>query len=278
MLIVIIAAVCEWAFPQNEQVTRSFYVTMIVIIGYSFFFTAYNGSELPPSYDRRIIRDSFQSGGKRCRLFFKAYKLYQESDFNEALSIFNEIKEYNLRDRESAVLSFYIGRCYQFMGYATNASQKFRESIDSGIEVDEVYTLCGREMVSCGNFSAAEDVYNELLEKGSDSDYIYTDMGMLYIKANEPEKALEAFSTSVKKHLNYAFAMGGCALAYLLKKDVGNAKFFFGQAVLNNIDDVEGFTEYYINVAETQGVSDEIGVKAKPKLYIDPAKFVGGDE
>jgi tetratricopeptide (TPR) repeat protein len=164
------------------------------------------------------------------------------------------------------------------MGYPTNASQKFRESIENGIGVDEVYTLCGREMVSCGDFRAAEYVYNELLKKGSDSDYIYTDMGMLYIKANEPEKALDAFSTSIKKHMNYAFAMGGCALAYVLKKDAANAKFFFGQAVLNNIDDVDGFTEYYISVAETQGISDELGVKPKPKLYIDPAKIIGGDD
>jgi tetratricopeptide (TPR) repeat protein len=278
MIVSIIAAVCEALMPLSELMVWCFNTAILVIIGYSFFSTAYNGSDLPPSYDRRIIKDSFQSGGKRCRLFHKAYRCYQESDFNEALNIFNEIKDYNLREREGAVLSFYIGRCYQFMGYSTNASMHFRDSIDKGIEVDEVYTLCGREMVSCGNFSAAEEVYNELLKKGSDSDYIYTDMGMLYIKANEPEKALEAFSTSIKKHYNYAFAMGGCALAYLLKKDAANAKFFFGQAVLNNIDDVEGFTEYYVSVAETQGLSEELGVKPKPKLYIDPAKFVGGDE
>ncbi|MDR0974146.1 MAG: hypothetical protein LBL80_00405 [Ruminococcus sp.] len=275
-ILIIIAAFCEWFVPHDVNLTRSFFLAMVILIGYSFFFTAYNGSE-QPSYDKRIIKDSFQGGGKCSRIFSRAYKLFSESDFAEALTMFNELKEYNLKGRESAVLSFYIGRCYQFMGYSTNASQKFRESIENGIGVDEVYTLCGREMVSCGNFSGAEDIYNELLEKGSDSDYIYTDMGMLYIKANEPEKALEAFSTSIKHHMNYAFAMGGCALAYVLKKDAVNAKFFFGQAVLNNIDDIDGFTDYYLSVAETQGISEDIGVKPKPKLYFDPSKIVGDE-
>jgi tetratricopeptide (TPR) repeat protein len=260
------------------DMTLIFNVILLTVIGYSFFFAAYNSAEPPPPYDRRIIKDAFDGASKYCRLFYKAYQKYLEGDFADALTEFNDIKEFELKKREKAVLSFYIGRCYQYMGYPTNASKQFRDSIDNGIGVDEVYTLCGREMVSCGDFSAAEDVYNELIKAGSDSDYIYTDMGMLYIKANDPEKALDSFSTSIRKHMNYAFAMGGCALAYVLKKDSANAKFFYGQAIINNIDDVEGFTEYYLSVAETQGLSEDIGIKPKPKLYIDPAKLTGGDD
>jgi tetratricopeptide (TPR) repeat protein len=278
IITLIAAAFCRWIFPQDGSMDGFFLMLMLVEVGYSFFVTFWNNTIISQNYDKRIIGSNFEGIAPYCRMFHRSYKQLVEGDIADALNGFITVKDSKIKKTEMAVVCYFLGRCYQHMGYPTNAANYFRESIDNGIGIDEVYTLCGREMVACGNFTAAEQVYNELLSTESKSDYIYTDIGMLFIKANEPEKALEAFSTSIKKHMNYAFAMGGCALAYVLKKDSANAKFFYGQAIINNIDDVEGFTEYYLSVAETQGLSDDIGIKPKPKLYIDPAKLTGGDD
>jgi tetratricopeptide (TPR) repeat protein len=204
--------------------------------------------------------------------------MLNEGNVNGALEGFTELKDTELKGRQRAVLLFYIGRCYQFMGYPTNAARYFLECVEAGIGVDEVYTLCGRELTACGDFSSAETIFNELINRNAHSEFVYTDMGMLYIKANEPDKALDTFSRSIKHHMNYAFALGGCALAYILKNDPTNAKFFYAQAILNNIDDADGFTDYYISVAETHGLSDEIGIKPRPKIYFDPNKLGTAEE
>jgi tetratricopeptide (TPR) repeat protein len=277
ILVIIAATICECLLPQDEFLTRSFLFAMLIMIGYSFFFPLWNNDTAPSPYDKRIIGKNFDSAKRYCRTFRRSYRQLVEGDVSDALNGFISVRESKIKKSEMAVVCYFLGRCYQHMGYPTNAANFFRESINNGIGMDEVYTLCGREMVACGNFTAAEEIYNELLATDSKSDYIYTDIGMLYIKANDSEKALEAFSTSIKKHMNYAFALGGCALAYLLKKDAKNANFFFGQAVVNNIDDVEGFIEYFVSIAETQGMADEIAVKVKPKIVFEPVKVGEGD-
>jgi tetratricopeptide (TPR) repeat protein len=277
-LTVVGAFIANLISPFDNSMFFSVMVIELIILGYSFFYTAWNGSETAPNYDKRIIKNTFDGPGSHARLFRRSYKSLIEGDIATALEGFNLLKESKLHGREKAVLFFYIGRCYQFMGYPTNAARSFRTSIDEGIGIDEVYTLCGREMVSCGDFSSAETVYNELIEKSAvcaaqTPEFVYTDIGMLYIKANDPDKALETFSYAIKHHLNYAFALGGCAIAYILKNDSKNAKFFYSQAVLNNIDDLDGFTEYYVSVAETQGLSDEIGIKPRQKVFFDPSQL-----
>jgi tetratricopeptide (TPR) repeat protein len=258
---------------NGQSWTQICLIAAVVIFGYSVFAALWDNPDRLNPGDRHIIKDTFSGGGRRSRRFHRTLRMIAEGNFADALDELNNLREQISSGRERAVLCFYTGRCYQYMGYPTNATKQFREAIETGIDVDEVYTICGREMVSCGDFSGAESIYNELLARKASSDYILTDMGMLYIKSGDPDKALRVFSESIKQHMNYAFAMGGCALAYLLKKDTDNAKFFYGQAIVNNIDDIEGFTEYYINVAETQGLTEDIGIKQKPKLYFDPSHF-----
>jgi tetratricopeptide (TPR) repeat protein len=273
MFFVILSSVADTFFGAGREFTRICIVIELVIFGYSIFAAIWERDEHISAYDKRIIRDSFSGGGRRAKRFRQCIRFISEGNMADALDELNRLKEQTPSGRENAVLCFYLGRCYQFMGYPTNAKKLFLEAIETGIDVDEVFTLCGREMVTCGDFAGAEAVYNKLLERKGTSEYVLTDLGMLYIKSNEPEKALQAFSNSIKNHMNYAFAMGGCALAYLLKKDTENASFFYSQAIINNIDDSDGFTEYYISVAETQGLADNIGIKPKQKVYLDPTQL-----
>jgi tetratricopeptide (TPR) repeat protein len=229
-------------------------------------------------FESRLIGNTFSGLGKKAKLFRRGCDFLHFGELSDALDTFNKLKNTNLTQREKAVLSFFLGKCYDVMGYPTNAVNYYRESLESDIGLDEVYLITARAFTVNGDFTEAEEVYDALLSKESKLENIYTDLGMVYIKANQPDKALATFSKSLKLHHNYSFALGGCALAYLLKSDTENAKFFFSQAIINNIDDIDGFTEYYCSVAESKGLSDEIGVKPHPKLYFDPALLKGDVE
>jgi tetratricopeptide (TPR) repeat protein len=252
-----------------------FLVLVAVIILFSIVASLINTPEDVSEFENRVINGAFSGPGKHSKLFRKGYTLLHSGDLADALEYFNELKNAKLGRKERAVLCFYLGRCYEVMGYPTNASNYYREAIESDIGPDEVYLIAARAYTSNGNFTEAEEVYGSLLRRNTMLENVYTDLGMVYIKANMPDKALATFNKSLKLHHNYSFALGGCALAYLLKSDTVNARFFFSQAIINNIDDTDGFTEYYCSVAESKGLSDEIGVTPRPKLYFDPSLFKG---
>jgi tetratricopeptide (TPR) repeat protein len=231
-----------------------------------------------PDFESRLIGNAFKGAGGNAKTFRRALTQLRSGDLAGALDLFNELKNAKLTGRERSVLCFYLGRCYEVMGYPTNAAKFYREALENGIGIDEVYLIAARAYTSNGSFTEAEELYGSLLTRGTKLENIYTDLGMVYIKANNPDKALETFSKALKLHHNYSFALGGCALAYLLKSDTVNARFFFSQAIINNIDDSEGFSEYYYSVAESKGLGEEIGFKPRPKLYFDPTAFKGDRE
>jgi tetratricopeptide (TPR) repeat protein len=253
-------------------------VLEIAVILFSIFVPLMGEAETSSWFEYRIVGDSFKGLGNKARTFRRGCSQMRYGDVSDALESFNELKTAKLVGRERAVLCFYLGRCYDVMGYPTNAANYYRESLDADIDIDEVYLITARAFTVGGNYDEAEEIYEALLSRETKLENIYTDLGMVYIKANKPDKALETFSKSAKLHHNYSFALGGLALAYLLKSDTVNARFFFSQAIINNIDDTDGFTEYYCSVAESKGLGDEIGVSPHPKLYFDPALLKGGKE
>jgi tetratricopeptide (TPR) repeat protein len=255
-----------------------FLVIVATIVLFSIIASLIDTPNDVSEFEDRLISGAFSGSGKTSKTFRKAYAMLHSGDLADALDCFNELKNAKLRKNERAVLCFYLGRCYEVMGYPTNAANYYREAIDADIGLDEVYLIAARAYTSNGSFTEAEEVYGSLLRRNTKLENVYTDLGMVYIKANEPDKALETFSKSLKLHHNYSFALGGCALAYLLKSDTVNARFFFSQAIINNIDDTDGFTEYYCSVAESKGLGDEIGVTPRPKLYFDPTMLKGDRE
>jgi tetratricopeptide (TPR) repeat protein len=253
-------------------------VLEVAIILFSILNALIYDSVNKPEFESRLIGNTFSGIGTKAKLFRRACDHMHFGDLSDALEVFNTLKNKNLTKREKAVLSFFLGKCYEVMGYPTNAVNYYRQSLEEDIGLDEVYLITARAFTVNGDFTEAEEVYDDLLSRDSKLENIYTDLGMVYIKANQPDKALETFSKSLRLHHNYSFALGGCALAYLLKSDTENAKFFYSQAIINNIDDLDGFTEYYCNIAESKGLADEIGVKPHPKLYFDPTLLKGDVE
>ena len=179
-------------------------------------------------------------------------------DFNTSLDKMEEIEEKPLTDNQKAVLSFYMGRCYQMMGYPANAVKHFETCLDLGMKLNDVYLLAARCLAQNGRFDDAIEYYNVLIERESYFEFIYTDIGLAYLKKGDGEKAFEYFKKSVDEGMNYSFALGGCSLACLQMKDLEKSNEYFKEAVRCSMEDVNGFKVYYCNIAESVGLINEI--------------------
>ena len=104
-------------------------------------------------------------------------------------------------------------------------------------------------------------------EKKIAYDSLYTDMGMCYLKWEKPDEAIACFDRSVREGKNYAFSLGGYAIAYIMKKDVETSREAYKAALVSGLTDVKGFIEYYRSVAEAAGCSESI--KEFSKITID---------
>lgn len=200
------------------------------------------------------LKGCFNKGGTEAKLFRKANMLFEGDSVVDALNLFKDINTDKLTNREKAVLSYYIGRCYQLTGYPANAAIAYGDAIDGGYPDDLVYIFAARCESFNKNYEKSLEYYNTLLENKTAIDYVYTDIGMMYLKANDGAKALEAFEKSIELNVNSTFAEGGCALAYLLMGELEKSKDFYNRALLNGVDDEEGFKQYYDEVAEICGV------------------------
>ncbi len=179
-------------------------------------------------------------------------------DFNTSLDKMEEISEKELTDNQRAVLSFYMGRCYQMMGYPANAVRHFEACLELGMCLNDVYLLAARCLAQNGRFDDAIAYYNVLIERESYFEFIYTDIGLAYLKKGDGEKAFEYFRKSVDEGMNYSFALGGCSLACLQMKKLEESNDYFKEAVRCSMEDVNGFKVFYCNIAESVGLINEI--------------------
>lgn len=232
------------------------------MLAYYFFFSndmRYDSSKLG-EFDRNMLR---QFGMRYERKLREAVMDMHIFDFNTALEKYDELSEKELADNQRAVLSFYMGRCYQLMGYPANGAKHFDKAIELGLKLNDTYLLAARCLVQNGRFDDAIEYYNILIERESYFEFIYTDVALAYLKKGDGEKALEYFRKSVDEGMNYSFALGGCSLAYLQLRDLEKSKEYYKEAVRCNMEDINGFKMYYCNIAESVGLIDEIDEQMK---------------
>lgn len=213
------------------------------------------------NFDRALVFGYFS--GAEAKLLREAVIDMHLADLNGALEKFKSLEEKELPDDKRSVLCFYMGRCYQLMGYPSNGVKYFQEALDKGLKLSDTYLLTARCLTQNGRFDEALECYNALLEKDCYFDFIYTDMGIACLKKGDGEKALEYFNKSIDEGKNYSFALGGCSLAYLQTKDLDKSREYYKKALTNNMDDVNGFKIFYCNIAEAVGLLDEIDPQMK---------------
>lgn len=225
------------------------------------------------NFDRALVFGYFC--GSEAKLLREAVIDMHLMDLNGALEKLRQLEEKELPDDKRSVLCFYMGRCYQLMGYPSNGVKYFQEALEKGLKLSDTYLLTARCLTQNGRFDDALECYNALLEKDCYFDFIYTDMGIACLKKGDGEKALEYFTKSVDEGKNYSFALGGCSLAYLQMKDLDKSREYYRKALTCNMDDVNGFKIFYCNIAESVGLLDEIDPQMK--LYSEPGTEQGDE-
>lgn len=216
-------------------------------------------------FDRRRIYSCFS--GKNASLLCEAAIDMEMMSFSEALEKLKEVEqEEDLDEPQKAVLDYYLGKCYQYMGYPSNGAKYFRDAIDKGFASEDAYLFAARCLVANGSFDDAIYYYGSLISKGCVFDFIYTDVGLAYLKKGDGEKALEYFKRSLSEGKNYAFALGGCSLAYLQMKDLARSEEFYRKALACNMTDIYGFKIFYCNIAESVGLLNDINPNIKKSM------------
>ncbi len=212
------------------------------------------GTKIFHAYDEDIIDDCFTHINRSSALFEQGLYLFHHNNIKEALRIFTEIDtgNYKLSQKEQGVLSFYRGRTYHLLGIFPNAVLSYEKAKENGFNMPLLPLFTARCFAADGDVDSAMKIYNSLIDTDHEfADLIRTDVGRMYLDLNEGEKALEWFQEALVRHENYAVAAGGAAIACLLTGDLDRSKNLYRIAVLNNINDLQGFKQYYDEIRKT---------------------------
>lgn len=201
--------------------------------------------------DAELIGKHFRGMRRIDRHFCKALDFLMQDRIMESLEGFRDLLDEPLSREERGIVEFYLARTYQLTGCPSNAVQHYEESLACGFESGYRTLFHARSQMEAGMFEDAFATYQLLLEKPIRGvTCIYTDIGMLFLRARNGEKAAQWFEASIERGENYPFALGGCALAQLLLGNEEKSKEYYEQALLNRMPDPEGFREFYEEIAD----------------------------
>ncbi len=197
-------------------------------------------------YDDELIGDNFTGFGKKDNIFAEALDTLFDKKVKKALDLFISLKDYELTESEKGVMYFYIARCYQLMGYFSNAYTNYETAVSYGFENDLVPLFMSRCCSDMGEIEKAVEIYNKACENNNEYTAVFrTDIGRMYLSENNAREALKWFLEAVEKREDYSNALGGCAIAYTLIHDLKNGEDYYKKALLNNIPNPDDFTSYY---------------------------------
>ncbi|MBQ9908100.1 MAG: tetratricopeptide repeat protein [Oscillospiraceae bacterium] len=198
--------------------------------------------------DEQLIGKNFGGFRRQDKLFCSGMEAYAADRPREALEYFLAVQdEFELSVSETGVLAFYLGRCYQMLDCPSNAVTYYRKARENGFSEPFAKLFEARSCSECGDFSNSLTLFQDLLEHDPPKEFyfLYTDIGYLYIKQKQPEQAEEWFRKSIDQKQNYAFALGGMAIASLQKGDFAAAQDYHYKALVNRLDNAVSFRKYY---------------------------------
>jgi hypothetical protein rflaF_00814 len=201
-------------------------------------------------YDDHIIGKAFTGLNKKSFLFEKGLECFAQKKFRIALEIFTDLDNANYprTEREKGVLSFYRGRCYDILQAYPNALICYEKAAETEFYYDGLPLLIARASFENGETQRAVEIYTGLLEADRENVYeriIRTSLGHIYLKIGENETALKWFQDAIDRHENYAEALAGAAIAQVALHNFEEGDKLYRLALINNIDNSEGFTRYY---------------------------------
>ena len=198
--------------------------------------------------DEHLIGKNFGGFRKQDKLFCSGMEAYAADHPREALEYFLAVQnDFELSESETGVLSFYLGRCYQMLDCPSNAVTYYQTARAKGFSEPFAKLFEARSYSECGDFENSLALFEELLANDPPPEFffLYTDIGYLYIKQKQPDQAEEWFRKSIDKKQNYAFALGGMAIASLQKGDFSAAQEYHYKALVNRLENAVSFRKYY---------------------------------
>lgn len=244
--------------PDFFNIT-AFYLVLDAFVIISTVFVLYKSGSIH-KIDADIIGNNFIGFGKKSRNFRKAVEDFCNDDFPKAINELKDIEEkYNLSDSENGVLCFYVARCYDIMSYYPNALNYYEKAEKFGFSDESIILFKANCIGASGDTEQALSIYNDILNSDNRySIYVRTYIGKMYLENRQPEKALKWYLEAVEKRENYAMALGGCSLAYLMLGNNEESRKYYQYAIINNMSDLEGFKAYYKEISESLKGSDSV--------------------
>lgn len=204
-------------------------------------------------YDDELVGDNFTGFGKKIRIFHQAQESFLYARYNKALAGFQRLEDEfadKTTDEEKALVCFYTARCYQIMNYAPNAVKYF-ESAEQSRRAPKINSFFyARALGENGDTCEAAELFRKILADETNPYRIFVrcEAGRMYLQLNDGKTALEWFGEAMKNHEDYANALGGAAVAHTILHNFKDGEELYRQALLNHIDDPDGFTDYYKRV------------------------------
>lgn len=244
--------------PDFFNIT-AFYLVLDAFVIISTVFVLYKSGSIH-KIDADIIGNNFIGFGKKSRNFRKAVEDFCNDDFPKAINELKDIEEkYNLSDSENGVLCFYMARCYDIMSYYPNALNYYEKAEKAGFSDESIILFKANCIGASGDTEQALSIYKDILNSDNRySIYVRTYIGKMYLENRQPEKALKWYLEAVEKRENYAMALGGCSLAYLMLGNNEESRKYYQYAIINNMSDLEGFKAYYKEISESLKGSDSV--------------------
>lgn len=247
--------------PDFLNITR-FYIVLDIFVIFSAILVRLKNVGSIHKIDADVIGNNFIGFSKKSRSFRKTVEYLKDYNFPKAVNEFKNIEENynnNLSDSEKAVLYFYIADCYRIMHYYPNALKYYEMSKNMGFSNDVLILSTARCLGRSGDTEQALLLYNDILNSDNIySIYVRTYIGKMYLENRQPEKALKWYLEAVEKHENYAMALGGCSIAYLMLGNKEESRKYYQYAVINNMSDLKGFKAYYKEISESLKGSDSV--------------------
>ena len=217
------------------------------------------GMKIFHRYDDDVIGNAFADLSKKSAVFEEGLEAFHTGDIRRALAVFTELDSDAVEKttEEKGVLAMYRGRCYHMMGLYPNAVLSYEKAEKNGVSLPflPMYraACCGRN----GDVKGALEAYMKILD--SDSEYAFivrTEIGHMYLHMDDGENAAKWFHEAEERHENYAEALGGLALAYILLGKYEESEKYMRAAVLNRISNADDFIKHYKEVREAAMPSD----------------------
>lgn len=262
LIILILAAAADYLYNGSDAGLFSLICYLAAAFCYSMSIIFSNENRYP-FFDEYIIQDAFRGSDAASRKFRRALKLLRAGEYHAvSLDILREVSEYQLKEREKAVLFYYTGVIYREMGYPTNAASYFERSADIMVLHPAVLLNAERCYSEAGNAEKADELIEKMYALEYDKkyyDFLETDRGLAYLRNNMADKAFEIYSAELENNSDPTGALCGLSVCCLLRDDIEKSREYFRSASLRpDISDQRGFADYYADIARSCGHYDDI--------------------